>query len=274
MKSNGNIENGFIVKGSDFNKSVKLLKKAFSRKKKEQEYATTVFKVSGDQVLISMPGAEVQVKADGFGHFRSEVPFTLFKDICSDHYDRARSYTFEFTHGLLTVDGVSYRFPDITFHSGLNEGHDDSNNKASFLNMPLLGIYYQLKKYPPGTLTDRRFMEGNAEIEKILTKVDSLLRPLGLGRDVIEKILDDRSPFNSKKPKYSKAQLWAIAFNDAYKQYFKTVDDAGNPIKCDSDDFDYESLSEEEAALFDDFYSSASDYCEELFYKTADQENN
>ena len=196
MTDESKIQNGFIVKGADFKKSVKLIKKAFPRKKKDQEYASTVFKVVGNQILITMPGAEVQMKAVGFGHFDCEVPFALFKDICRDQYDRTKSYTFIFDHGLLSVNGVSYRFPGIIFSSDCVEHHDESDEKISCLGLPLLGIYYQLKQYPPGTLTDRRFMEGNAEIERILTKVGSLLKPLGVGRDTIEKILDDRNPYN------------------------------------------------------------------------------
>jgi hypothetical protein len=38
-------------------------------------------------------------------------------------------------------------------------------------------------------------MAAESEIENILSKVDKLLKPLGLGRHTIERILDDKNPY-------------------------------------------------------------------------------
>lgn len=201
--------NGFIVKGSEFNKSIKLLKKAFPRKKRDQEYVSVIINVTDNHVSISMPGAEVFIKADSFGNFSAALPFRLFKNISMDQYLGETDYTFLFDHGMVSINNLKCNYPDIVFchsteshkmppdpHGTMGESFGDY--KESFLGLPLLGIYYELKKYPPGTLTHLRYMRGHAEIEDILNKVDKLLRPLGLGRDTIEKILDDRSPLKPK----------------------------------------------------------------------------
>lgn len=200
--------NGFTVQGSDFNRAVKLIKKAFPRKKKDQVLASAIVRVADNQVFVSMPGAEVQVKAFGYGRFSAEIPFDLFKSICSDYYDHRKSYSFGFGPGRISVNQVDNHFPGITFRE-LNADSDpeagpastpppEDTEEISYLDLPLLGIYYHLKKYPPRTLTSRRFMEGHARIEDILNRVDKLLQPLGLSRHTIEKILDERNPHKKK----------------------------------------------------------------------------
>ena len=64
-----------------------------------------------------------------------------------------------------------------------------SDEVTSYLGLPLLGIYYQLREYPPHTFVNPRMLAAEAEIENILSKVDKLLKPLGLGRHTIERIL-------------------------------------------------------------------------------------
>ena len=221
MEGENRIRNGFIVTGTDFKKAIKLLKIAWPRKKKEQQYVSAVFKVQANTVTLAMPGATVELSAFGYGQFSCEVPFVLFKDICRDVNSANQSYTFVFDHGLVSVNGLSSRFPTIIFHEDCT-GHAIANpalatdkkthtaaktansaalmpdNQMVGLGLPLLGIYYQLKQYPPGTLTNPRFLKGYQDVEDILNKVDSLLRPLGLGRHTIEKILDDRNPYRPK----------------------------------------------------------------------------
>ena len=80
MENTDEIQNGFVVDGAEFKKAVKILRKAFLRKKKDQQYVAGVFEVAKGKVSISMPGAKVYMKAVGYGRFLSEIPFELFKD--------------------------------------------------------------------------------------------------------------------------------------------------------------------------------------------------
>lgn len=211
MKEKNVAQYGFDVNGAVFNKTVQRLKKAFPRKKKDQEYLSVVFRATDTQVSISMPGAEVGLEADSFGHFSAAIPFHLFKDLCQDHYVKDKSYMFRFGPGLLSINGLSYRFPEIVFEAEVQPQASFTDIKktangnvgspdVSPLGLPLLGIYYELKKYPPGTLTHPRFMKGQTDIEDILNKVDKLLKPLGLGRHTIEKLLDERKPIGPTHP--------------------------------------------------------------------------
>ncbi len=201
--------NSFTVQGSDFRRAVKLIKKAFPRKKKDQALSSAVFRVADNQVFVSMPGAEIQIKAFGCGHFSAEIPFVLFKSICGEHYDSNKSYSFDFGPGRISVDGLETLFSKIIFRDRNADSDPEAGiaptpppledtEEISYLDLPLLGIYHHLKKYPPRTLTSRRFMEGHARIEDILNRVDNLLQPLGLSRHTIENILDDRNPYKKK----------------------------------------------------------------------------
>lgn len=103
---------------------------------------------------------------------------------------------------------------------------------------------------------------------------DIIVAASGCAQVVLDQLgLEKAQGIDYTKSKYTRGRLFAIAFHHAYSQYFQTVDEAGNPIKGRYEDFDYESLSYEEMALYDDFYSSASDDCEKLFYEVIDKED-
>ena len=70
-----------------------------------------------------------------------------------------------------------------------------------------------------------------------------------------------------KKVKYTKRQLWLIAFDIAYSIYFKVVDKDGNPVESRFKDFDYDSLTAEEIDLYDEMYCEAAEFCEEIYEK-------
>lgn len=299
MEGENKFRNAFTITGTEFNKSLKLLRHAFPRKK-DHKYVTAVFTAADNEVLISMPGAQVKLNTIGYGNFSCEVPFNLFKSICGDVCANKQLYTFVFDHGVICVNGVSSRSQSIIFRDHAAElssktaacaSPEDAANEhnvisaaitddqVSCLGLPLLGIYYQLKQYPPGTLTNPRFLKGDRDIEDILNKVDKLLKPLGLGRDEIEKLLNDRNPSRpANKPsappekripkyRYTKADLWAIAFERAYSNYFRVVDDAGNAVKHRYVDFDFDSLSPAELDMYDEIYDDVDQYCKDLYEK-------
>ena len=151
--------------------------------------------VKDSKVTLSIPGAEVDLNTVGSGSFSAEIPFNLFKNICSDRYERDQSYSFMFAPGQIAINGVLCQYPDIFFKELTSDtgSNQVSSLEKSFQRYPLLAIYYELKKYPPNTLMTRRYLEGSTQIENILKKVDKLLQPLGMGRHTIEKVLDDRS---------------------------------------------------------------------------------
>ena len=95
--------NGFTVQGSDFNRAVKLIKKAFPRKKKDQVLASAIVRVADNQVFVSMPGAEVQVKAFGYGRFSAEIPL-ICQEVLQRHYDH-RNLLFWFGLGAYPQSG-------------------------------------------------------------------------------------------------------------------------------------------------------------------------
>lgn len=53
MENIDEIQNGFVVDGAEFKKVVKILRKAFPCKKKDQQYVAGVFKVAKSKVSIS-----------------------------------------------------------------------------------------------------------------------------------------------------------------------------------------------------------------------------
>jgi hypothetical protein len=171
-----------------------------------------VFEVRNDDVSMCVSGAKVDMDAKGYGFFSAQVPFDIFKNICNDRYKKDTLITFLFDHKQITVRGLTYRSGDIIFRKGsirqglLFEDSQDNHKETTtdnipdmmegFVGLPLLEIYYHLRRYPPGALArNARIVAGEQEIEKILNKVDRLLKPLGLGRHTIEKILDDKKPY-------------------------------------------------------------------------------
>ena len=149
--------------------------------------------------------------------------FNIFKSICNDQYKKDTLITFVCEHEQITVKGITCKSKHIsvTKHSIrqtsnstttisketlLFENPQDNHKKTTtdnipdmmkgFVGLPLLEIYYYLRRYPPGTFAkNAREVAGEKEIESILKRVDKLLKPLGLGRHTIEKILDDKKPY-------------------------------------------------------------------------------
>lgn len=63
-----------------------------------------------------------------------------------------------------------------------------------------------------------------------------------------------------------RVRIWSIAFHQAYSQYFQVVDNNGNPSDYFKD-FDYETLSEDEKELYDEYLAEADEYVMVLYEK-------
>lgn len=196
----------FLVAGISLRKANRTLKPAYP-KKKAKPGTRVVFSVQRNKVTISLCGASFGMPAMASCSFNAEIPFLEYEQVMADSYEDGAVVTFEFGDGRMKVLGIESRSPEIVLQPGPGPTEQSTETPAASppivnpmdgpLGLPLLGVYAYVKKYGPHAAPGNANLIGQQrELEQIMVKADTLLKPLGLGRDDIERLLDQRIPSN------------------------------------------------------------------------------
>ena len=192
----------FVVAGISLTTLRKQLKPAIP--KKRQESSTTVqITVSADNVSVALPGAAIRMAALASVPFVAEVPWMLFKNVLTEPFEDGALMPFEFAAGSFKVVQITTRSPQIILHRQAAMPPIPNPLDAP-LGLPLLGAYSYIRKYGLQRLiANQAFVEQQVEVDNLLAKADRLLRPLGITRSNLERLLDQKlglSTVNESKP--------------------------------------------------------------------------
>jgi len=194
----------FIVAGYSLRKAHRTLKPAYP-KRKEKFNATVVFGVEPTKVTIGLCGAMVGMPALASHGFNAEIPYLDYEQIMSDRYEHGAIVPFVFGEGRIKVMGIESRKPSIRVEPYPDPSDDRAGPGGRPLfpkiadpmdgpvGLPLLATYAYIKRYGRHPAPDTiEHADRQQVLEKILKDADKLLRPLGLSRADIERLLDQR----------------------------------------------------------------------------------
>jgi len=204
---------GFKITGKAIKTVLNQLRPAFPKKGEWSRTVATIT-VRTNHVTFGLPGAAVGTDAIAAKNFRVELPFSELKFLRDEPFKPDAEIAFGFEPKRMFIGAISIGherihvletgdcLPAVPSNAALPadpqavQPMDEAQD--GFVGYPLLGIYETLRKYPPNTFSgNARLKAGEAEIEKIMTKLDKLLKPLGIGRNDILDLIDKR--IGSKK---------------------------------------------------------------------------
>jgi hypothetical protein len=215
----------FIVSGEAFIRARKNLKPAYPKKKQEATASVGFASASRSQLSIQLPGASATLPAITSSPFSLQMPWLYVKQLMDDPIDGAAIFHFQVGNGLFKCGDIAVKSNQIVFKS--NNDDDPSSRPAEVaanlsdktftpaevdglpmpdlinapMDFPLLGAYSYIRKFGyQRFLGNRTFVAQEAEVIRIFKKAVDLLAPLGLRREDLQKILDERHGISGDYP--------------------------------------------------------------------------
>ena len=204
----------FIVAGISLTSIRKELKPALPKKRQEASYLA-VITATAKSVKVAIAGAAVELPAMTSGPFIAELPYVQFKFILTDPFEDGALIRCELAAGSFSFNGMVTKSPHILVRSG--EGGATAAQPASSaaasvtpsalaapaatpvianpldatVGLPLLTAYLHLRKYGVQHFAaSPTFASQQVEVDKLLNRADRLLRPVGITRSDLERLLD------------------------------------------------------------------------------------
>ena len=173
-------------------------------------------------VEFSLPGAAVTVPAIFSDRFRCVLPWDKFEILLQEKREDIDLVEIGCAKSILQYKGITVRSSEIDFKL-LGKGapqartmirlrHDDSGTdetpassdcsevqepidytNAAPLGLPLLGAYAYMKKYGKQlSIVNKSFVKQQVRVDNLLEELRRRGKPLGIGRDDLEKIIDEK----------------------------------------------------------------------------------
>ena len=201
------------ILGKDLNQALKELKVAFPRKKLDKERTSVQIAGLPEGLRFGLPGARVLATAEISNHFKVIIPWTRFKHTFIFPWKAAELIKLEFSNGCLKINEVATFSPEIIYQSGIENNSIDENSTTeggmseskvaenpvipdpldSPLGLPLLGAYVYRKKYGvPPFLANTEFLAQLHQIERVLKRATSTLKPTGITREDLERLINEK----------------------------------------------------------------------------------
>jgi hypothetical protein len=214
----------FAVSGKDFIRARKDLKPAYPKKRQLATAIVSVVAQSTTEISLRLPGAGVRMPAIVSGPFALQMPWIFFVQLTKEKFDDAAMIQFQVCSGVFKYGEMAIKSTQIVFSaemiesqqpSGLLDGEMNvertprriiedgpiSEIMEAPLGLPLLGAYSYMRKHGfrelPG---NKAFVVDQIEVVSILRKASHLLTPLGIRREDLEKLIDDRIGVSGTHP--------------------------------------------------------------------------
>ena len=206
----------FVVSGAAFIRARKNLKPAYPKKKQSATAIVGFVSTSPTEVSIQLAGASATMPAIVSTPFHAQMPWLFFQQLVTAAVDEAATLQFQICNGIFKYGSMSLKSNQILFRAekhptkevgdnagsqGLIEKPETEDNDEpplpdlvnAPLGLPLLGAYSYMRKYGFRELIgNKAFVSQQFAVITILRKAVDLLEPLGISREDLEKILDER----------------------------------------------------------------------------------
>jgi hypothetical protein len=227
-ESPGNSEiASFVVSGAAFIRARKNLKPAYPKKKQIATAMVGFVATSTNEVSIQLAGASAKMPAIVSRSFTAQMPWMFFQQLVTEQFDDAATIQFQVCNGVFKYGDTSLKSSQILFRAEKIEAKgivDDVGAKvpteiqpqpnlessddpplpdlmSAPLGLPLLGAYSYRRKYGfRELLGNRAFVSQEIEVITILRKAGDLLRPLGISREDLETMIDERLGVSGNHP--------------------------------------------------------------------------
>ena len=130
------------------------------------------------------------------------MPWLNWKAAWTEEVPAGAEITFAFAPGEFTCNGVTYRpkrisiFDPAAGHAIAPAEHGPDiqvthEAQGAFMGLPLVAAYRQTREHGiQPTLMNRMLLRQQHEVERVLEKAEKLLKPLGISRLDLERVLD------------------------------------------------------------------------------------
>lgn len=185
---------------------------------------TTIVSISTNErhVEFSLTGATVTVPAISSDRFRCIVPWDKFEVLLAEKREDIDLVEIGCAKSILHYHGITVHSAEIEFkllgkgapqtRKMLRLRNDDSSTDESPastdcsevqepidyitdapLGLPLLGAYAYIKKHGKQlNVVNKSFVEQQQRVDNLLEDIRRRCKPLGIGRDDLEKIIDEK----------------------------------------------------------------------------------
>jgi hypothetical protein len=204
----------FVVAGISLASLRRQLKPAWPKKRQEPS-TSVVITVAGDSVAVALPGASISVPALASTSCVVEMPWMMFKNVFAEPFEDGQLVPFEAAVGSFKVGQITTRSPQIIVQShaaSLSEPVSVltaspqveplpppaevvtiANPLDAPLGLPLLGAYAYIRKYGLQLhIANQAFVGQQLKVDRLLNKAAALLGPVGVTRQDLERLLDQR----------------------------------------------------------------------------------
>ena len=208
----------FIVAGSALASIRKELKPALPKRRQKESYLVAISSGT-NSIKVAVAGGAVTLPAITSGPFLVEVPYLIFEYVLTYRFEKGAVVKFDVAAGSFCVNGMATTSPDIVFNAGIvfqtgagapaksptsKPPLEPRGVQALFpvvanpldgtVGMPLMTAYVHLRKYGlQPHAASATFAAQQAEVDKLLKKAEKLLRPLGVTRADLERLLDGKA---------------------------------------------------------------------------------
>ncbi len=195
----------FSVTGPSLMRARKTLKPAYPKKKLEAASTIEIVSLTLTEVAFQLPGASARVETKLSNLFKCQMPWILFKQTFLDDYSKSESVELKIGAGFFTCGFSTLRSDQIVFQlldSGDTPVKADPQEGADApmpdlvnapLGFPLLSAYAYMRKHGfREYLANKGFVQMERDVLFLVSKATKSLEPLGVTREDIEKLIDQK----------------------------------------------------------------------------------
>jgi hypothetical protein len=203
----------FNVAGAALMRARKSLKPAYPKKKQEANTPMGIVAISTTEVAFQLPGASARVETNVSQLFKFQLPWLVFKQTLLDDYSKCDSVELKvgpgfFTCGILTLRSEQIVLETVHSDSETVEASNEQDNATplpdlanSYLGFPLLSAYSYMRKHGfREYLANKGFVQMERDVVYLVSKATKALEPLGITREDIERLIDNKIGIDGSKP--------------------------------------------------------------------------
>ena len=189
----------FTVDGSNLNTLKRKLRRCMPGKRDEALTLVTV-DVTRARATFELRGGSASVPAKASRSSRAQIPFVIFRTIWAFPFPDDHTVVLQVRNGIFIVDGAKLESSSIATCEPIARRRPldttppaipapGTQTKAE----PLISAYHYLRAYGlERRLGTPEFYAQQQEVDALLSTASNLLKRLGLRREDLEKLLDDK----------------------------------------------------------------------------------